>query len=288
MIEPIQFTVPVYGEGLFAILENKAGYLYGYYHRHTELQVTCVLKGKGTIAVGNVAQSFQEGDLFILRPDEPHLFNKYEEPRLPDDEVHLVHVFVHSERIQRLFAMPEFDQVADYLSNLNASKKIPSEFGTALMPFFEALSTKTGIPRFLDFIGMLHALALNRQHEESLYSGARKTSYSDKDGVRISAVYKYTFDHLHEEINLDDVADLVHMTTSAFCKFFKKHTTKTYVGFLNEVRIEKACQLLVNRRTESISETAFQVGFKNAVHFNRVFKQITGSSPRQYVNNYAV
>jgi AraC-like DNA-binding protein len=58
---------------------------------------------------------------------------------------------------------------------------------------------------------------------------------------------------------------------------------KTYIGFLNEVRIEKACQLLINKQTESISEAAFEVGFNNIVHFNRVFKQITGMSPRQYL-----
>lgn len=287
-MEPIQFTVPVYGEGVFATLENKAGHLYGYYHRHSELQVTCVLQGKGTIVVGNIAQSFQKGDVFILRPDEPHMFNKYEEPGLQDETVHLVHVFVHLERMEKLFVIPEFDQVGRYLIGLDASKKIRAESALDLQSFFSGLSEKSGIPRFVEFICMLHTFTLHRQEAESLYSGARTISYSDKDGARISAVYKYTFDHLHEDVAISDVASLVHMTSSSFCKFFKKHTTKTYVGFLNEIRIEKACQLLVNRRTESIAEAAFQVGFKNAVHFNRVFKQIMQVSPRLYLQQHGV
>lgn len=287
-MEPIQFTVPVYGEGVFATLENKGGNLYSYYHRHSELQITCVLLGRGTIVVGNVAQSFQQGDVFILRPNEPHMFNKYQESGLYDEDVHLVHVFVHLERMEKLFVIPEFDQVGSYLIGLDASKKIRAEPAQDIQRYFEHLSQKNGIPRFVEFINMLHMLTQHGQEAESLYSGARKISYSDKEGARISAVYKYTFDHLQEDVAIADVASLVHMTASSFCKFFKKHTTKTYVGFLNEVRIEKACQLLVNRRTESVAEAAFQVGFRNTVHFNRVFKQIMRVSPRLYLQQHGV
>src|SRR5690606_8163052 len=134
----------------------------------------------------------------------------------------------------------------------------------------------------------LHTLTQYKQSSISLYSGIRNLAYSDRDGVRISEVYKYTFDHFHEDIAVEDVASIVHMTPTSFCKFFKKHSMKTYIGFLNEVRIEKACQMLINKHTESISETAFQVGFNNVVHFNRVFKQVTGLSPRQYLTQHQV
>ncbi|MCL8000611.1 cupin domain-containing protein, partial [Brucella sp. 21LCYQ03] len=175
-MEPIRFTVPVYGEGVFATLENIGSSLYGYYHRHTELQVTCVVQGRGTIVVGNVAQSFQQGDVFILRPDEPHMFTKYEEPGVYDETVRLVHVFVHLERMEKLFVIPEFDQVGRYLIGLDASKRVRAEHARDLQPFFRELSTKSGIPRFVEFISMLHTLTQHRYEAESLYSGARKIS----------------------------------------------------------------------------------------------------------------
>jgi len=124
---------------------------------------------------------------------------------------------------------------------------------------------------------------LNKSEAVTLYSGVRSVSYSDKDGVRISQVYKYTFDHYNEDISVDQLASIVHMTPTSFCKFFKKHTMKTYISFLNEVRIEKACQILLNNKAENIAEAAFQVGFNNIVHFNRVFKSITSTSPRKYI-----
>ena len=62
---------------------------------------------------------------------------------------------------------------------------------------------------------------------------------------------------------------------------------KTYVTFLNEIRIEKACQLLINRSTENISEVAYQCGFNTVVHFNRVFKHILHRSPSEFMHRHS-
>jgi AraC-like DNA-binding protein len=62
---------------------------------------------------------------------------------------------------------------------------------------------------------------------------------------------------------------------------------KTYVTFLNEIRIEKACQLLINRSTENISEVAYLCGFNTVVHFNRVFKNILHSSPSEFIHKHS-
>ncbi|NGF57594.1 AraC family transcriptional regulator [Parapedobacter sp. SGR-10] len=287
-MKPIQFTLPVYGEGVFSLLEDKKDNFYNYYHRHDELQITYILKGKGTIMVGNIVQSFHTDDVFVLKPNEPHMFDKYGNGEQVDEQIHAIHVFVHLERMGKLFVLPEFEAVAQYLLELDASQKIDPKASPLLKTFFLNLLTRTAIPKFAEFIYLLHTLTQYKQSSISLYSGIRNLAYSDRDGVRISEVYKYTFDHFHEDIAVEDVASIVHMTPTSFCKFFKKHSMKTYIGFLNEVRIEKACQMLINKHTESISETAFQVGFNNVVHFNRVFKQVTGLSPRQYLTQHQV
>ena len=158
----------------------------------------------------------------------------------------------------------------------------------SMMHFFTNLLVKSSMPRFAEFLLLLHTLTQHRNDAVTLYSGVRDMSYSDKDGVRISQVYKYTFDHYQEDISVDQVASFVHMTPTSFCKFFKKHTMKTYITFLNEVRIEKACQILLKNKSENISEAAFQVGFNNIVHFNRVFKAITKMSPKKYIQAHSI
>lgn len=286
ILKPIQFTVPVYGEGIFTMQEDKADQFYSYYHRHEELQLTHILKSKGTIMVGNVVQSFQSGDVFLLKPNEPHMFDCIAEDGVDQPAVHAIHIFVNLERLKKLCVIPEFEAIGQYLLNLDFSKKIDPTVASQLKDYFVNLLVKSSVPRFVEFISLLHVLVNNKHSTISLYSGVRNMGYSDRDGARISEVYKYTFERYQEDIAIEDVAKIVHMTPTSFCKFFKKHSMKTFIGFLNEVRIEKACQLLINKQTESISETAFQVGFNNIVHFNRVFKQVTGMSPRQYLKQH--
>lgn len=282
-MKPIQFTVSVYDDGVFAVLEDKKENFYNYYHRHDEAQITYILKGKGTIMVGNVLQSFHSGDVFVLKPNEPHMLDREYESEDEKGDIHAIHIFVNLERMKKLYHIPEFEVLRDYLLDLDTSKKLDSTIASSMIHFFTNLLVKTGMPKFTEFLSLLNTLALHKSDAVSLYSGVRSVSYSDKDGVRISQVYKYTFDHYYEDISVDQLAALVHMTPTSFCKFFKKHTMKTYISFLNEVRIEKACQILLNNKAENIAEAAFQVGFNNIVHFNRVFKAITSTSPRKYI-----
>ncbi|MBL1408175.1 helix-turn-helix domain-containing protein [Sphingobacterium faecale] len=287
-MKPIQFTVSVYGEGVFAVMEDKKENFYNYYHRHDEAQITYILKGKGTIMVGNIMQSFQSGDIFVLKPNEPHMFDRDMEDEEEIGDIHAIHIFVNLERMKKLYHIPDFELVKEYLLELDTSKMVDRGLSESMMHYFTNLMVKTSMPRFTEFLSLLYTLAIHRSDASSLYSGVRTVAYSDKDGARISQVYKYTFDHYNEDITVDQVASIVHMTPTSFCKFFKKHTTKTYISFLNEVRIEKACQILIDNKSEHIAEAAFQSGFNNVVHFNRVFKSITKMSPRRYIAQHSM
>jgi AraC-like DNA-binding protein len=72
------------------------------------------------------------------------------------------------------------------------------------------------------------------------------------------------------------------MTPSSFCKYFKKRTTKTYLGFLNEIRIGHACKLLMEDRM-SIAGVCYESGFNNVSHFNEQFRKVKGMTPGQYL-----
>jgi AraC-like DNA-binding protein len=77
------------------------------------------------------------------------------------------------------------------------------------------------------------------------------------------------------------VADLLHLTESNFCKFFKKATGKTYSDYLNEMRINEACRLLVQTE-KSVNQIAFDCGFETLSYFNRVFLNKKGITPSGY------
>lgn len=88
----------------------------------------------------------------------------------------------------------------------------------------------------------------------------------------------------HESIKLKEVADIVNMTPTAFCRFFKMRTNKTFSGFLIDVRINQACKLLTDGNS-NVMETYIACGYNNSSNFHRHFKRNTGYTPREFKAN---
>jgi len=87
-------------------------------------------------------------------------------------------------------------------------------------------------------------------------------------------VYHFIETNYHQHIDVNVVAKKVHLTTAAFCRYFKKSTHLTFTDFLNQYRINQAKKLLM--QDESVSEACYESGFENLSHFNKTFKKFTG------------
>ena len=77
--------------------------------------------------------------------------------------------------------------------------------------------------------------------------------------------------------------NMANMNSSAFCRFFKDATEKTFLQYVADMRIGYACKLLTIGDME-VSQIAVECGFDSIPHFNRTFKQLTGLTPTQYRN----
>ena len=75
------------------------------------------------------------------------------------------------------------------------------------------------------------------------------------------------------------------MSPSAFCRYFKQHTRKTYLEFLNEYRIGQACKWLMAGH-RPIAQICYDAGFNNLSNFNRKFKAVTGVTPKAYAKSF--
>ena len=281
---PIEFTAPAFGAGSFYIQEDLRDEFYSHYHRHKEIQISYILKGRGSVVIGNLIQPFFENEIYILKANDPHVFIKEGNP---EDKVHVVHVFVAFDKLAPLFNLQELQPIQDFFSTMNSSKKVIQQHAGKIKHIFASLMKEEGMAKLMQVLKIFDFLLAHEQDMISLYSGLPGSNFNDKVGVRINDVLRYSLENYNREITIDEVAKLIHMTPSAFCKYFKKHTMKTYVTFLNEIRIEKACQLLINRSTENISEVAYQCGFNTVVHFNRVFKHILRSSPSEFIHKHS-
>ena len=102
---------------------------------------------------------------------------------------------------------------------------------------------------------------------------------------KIRNIIFYIDQNLGKELVLGDISDRFNVNKYHLCRYFKKHTGLTIFDYINRKRILTAEKMLVTGNA-SITEISYMVGFNNLTHFERTFRQITGSSPRSYKKNY--
>jgi len=97
----------------------------------------------------------------------------------------------------------------------------------------------------------------------------------------VAKAKQFIREHHTQDLSLGQVAEAVHTSIFYFCKLFRKVTGQTFTEFVSRTRTEKAKNLLLNPNVR-VSEIAYEVGFQSLTHFNRVFRNLVGTSPTQY------
>ncbi len=143
------------------------------------------------------------------------------------------------------------------------------------------LTKMQGFQTVLAFFSILHELSIsdrnvlmdNKYDTQSIVRISRSR--------RIAKVCDYIEKNFENQIKLSDVAEMVSMSESAFSHFFKKKTRCTFIDYVINLRVAKACQML-SETTQTIAEICFSCGFNNLSNFIRIFKKKKGSTPSEY------
>jgi AraC-like DNA-binding protein len=88
--------------------------------------------------------------------------------------------------------------------------------------------------------------------------------------------------HLTEPFNESDLAAMAGQSPSAFSRSFRRHTGMALVQYVNRLRVNLACQLLMSDEAMPITEICYAVGFNNLSNFNRQFLAQKGMSPSRF------
>jgi AraC-like DNA-binding protein len=134
--------------------------------------------------------------------------------------------------------------------------------------------------RFLIFLKLLRQLSITDYEVLTGFVYPKKISVNE--GNRMQIVFDFVMNNFQQEITLGTAAAMAYMTPSAFCRFFKLRTNKTFFQFLIELRIAHACSLLTGDNSLPVSEIAARSGFGSISNFNRKFKAIKGVTPTAY------
>jgi AraC-like DNA-binding protein len=280
----IQFNVPSPKDKSVYVQEDKLSDFYPYFHKHEEYQFMWIVKGEGTLFLADSFHPFRADDIFLLGPNQPHVFKRNADD-LEHLEVESVSIFFNLKgSLSSLFNMPELGSILAFILQNTNGFKVPHAYTSRIKRRIGLLKNADMMDQLMSFVFLLKELSLVSHELKPL---SVTTVLNKDDGfLRINDVCRYIKDNFRRSITLEEAADHANLTPQAFCRYFKKHTGLTFVSYLSELRIQEACKLITSQRYESIGLVAYNSGFNSITNFNRVFRSVTGFSPKEYYGRY--
>lgn len=246
-----------------------------YWHYHPEYELTYIVKGRGRRLVGDSQEAFSEGDLVLLGPNLPHTWvgdSRSEEP------CRAVVLKFSAAVFGVLAAIPDSGPATSLLKRSASGLHFPYA-GNKLPDLFDCVRQAGGIQALAYLLLLLDSLT--RAEALPLASAHFLPLAEARNEQRLQQVFKYVQEDFAKGISLREAAQRAHLSVSAFCKFFKKATGKTFSDYVNEARITHACTLLLET-DKPIGMVAEASGFENLAYFNRVFLKKKEAPPGQW------
>lgn len=277
-----------------AVLENistypqdSSFYAYSYktssfdfkWHLHPEYELTFIVKGNGHRLIGNSHQEFSDNDFVLIGPNIPHTWVGKAKG---EEEFEAIVIQFTANFAEKIIGFKEAAQIISLLESANFGLLFYEEQADEMKnTLYEIIKTE-GMERILKLISLLNRLTTFKSTKIS--TTFYKYQINKKVETRINKVCLYLENNFSKKITLKEIADLIYMSESNFCKFFKKSTGNTFSDYLNNLRINEVCKLLLSS-DENIKNVAFNCGFESLSYFNRVFLKKKSLTPSDYKKN---
>lgn len=274
-------NVPLDPQQSFSLRIDYSPRLHNLWHYHHEVECIFILKGKGTHYIGDSVKNFGPGDLILVKDQTPHYWS-FDEEFIGKDEDKLIEVYALHFSPELLgegfFKLPEHTIVNRLFKDLAYNLTIHPEL-TPTTKIFNDIHMGPNSYRVMKLLELL--LHLGSLPNEKLCSQHYVFGRQKKEQKRISNIIEYLRLNYKRRLTLNEISNFAGMTPNSFCRFFKSNTGKTFIEFINLMRIQYAEKLL--KETElSIKEIAYEAGFSNPVNFHKVFKKTYNQSPMNY------
>lgn len=246
-------------------------------HWHEETEIVYVESGILYLTIGEDVCTGKGGDIFLVNAGDIHGMH-WERPDtsyvtilFPVSSL----LFLNMDSSTREYLIPLSEQKTGFIHKLTDTAAYPRilaavqkllELNTEKPPAYQ-LGTKSCL---LDILYQLFSAGLTG-----------KVPAEAGNGPLCREILSYLKENCTGEISLSAAASRFHMSEKYFSRFFKKTFSLTYVDYVNQLRIERAADLLTHSDLP-VTEIALRCGFSSCSYFNRRFKELTGVTPRAY------
>ena len=252
------------------------------WHYHNNFEISFITEGSGKRIVGDSIEEFQPGDLVFIGRNLPHVWIVDKESGITSNRT-LEMVFLQftlNVLSPQLLLLPEFCHVKRALDLSERGIHIIGDTLNAVSEIMLQLPYLTGFERMLHFFMMMDIIG-ESETNVPLASKEYLTSRFTTGNKRVEIIHNYLMNNYREDVNLKNLAALVNMAEGSVCRFFKMNMGITLFEYLNKLKADLACKLLMNKDLD-ILDVCLDSGFNNISHFNKQFKKITGVPPSEY------
>ena len=252
------------------------------WHYHNNFEISFITEGSGKRIVGDSIEEFQPGDLVFIGRNLPHVWIADKESRIPTNRT-LEMVFLQftlNVLSPQLLILPEFCHVKRALDLSERGIQIIGDTLNKVSEIMLQLPYLIGFERMLHFFMMMDIIG-ESETNVPLASKEYLTSRFTTGNKRIEVIHNYLMNNYLEDVNLKNLAALVNMAEGSLCRYFKMNMGITLFEYLNKIKTDFACKLLMNKDL-GILDVCLDSGFNNISHFNKQFKKITGVPPSEY------
>ncbi|WPO79326.1 AraC family transcriptional regulator [Flavobacterium sp. KACC 22761] len=285
----VKTTIASYTNTSLSVFSREESFFQSPFHSHPEFELVYILESHGKRIIGNSVESFQPGDMVFLGDDIPHVWLNDEIFYKGINSLKAKAIVIYFSRDlfgNSFYELPEAQEVKKFFAQAIKGVAITGETNALIAKKMSKLLKKKG---FEVVMGLLEILFLLSKSKDLRY--INDNSYvpvnEDNKSDRLAEVFKYVKSNYKEEISLDEISKIANLTPTSFCRMFKAKTKKPFVEYLNEIRVSNACKYLIETDL-GISEIAYECGYKTASNFNKLFKKLIGTTPKEYRKNALV
>ncbi|MET0244814.1 MAG: AraC family transcriptional regulator [Flavitalea sp.] len=249
---------------------------YFYWHYHPEVELVLVEALTGIRHVGQHISSYMNSDLVLIGSNVPHLNFDY---GVNTEYKQIVVQFAENFMGDAFVQAPEFNHIYSLFSRAWKGIVFHGSAKEEAMSRLKLMNEQDAFSQLLSLLEILRILATSDEFTElNDHDTSIKLFLDDK--IRMGAIYKYIHANYNKTPDVNEVAKSVHLSTPAFCRYFKKQTNMTFTDLVNQYRITQARTLLL--KDISVSEACYEVGFESLSYFNKLFNKITGQNPSHF------
>lgn len=249
------------------------------FNYHMGCQITMVVTGFGERWVGDHVANYRAGDLAMMGPYLPHMWR---ESSLATAHHGIVVNFTEDFLGAHFLERPEVESMRLLFVRARRGLLLRGSTRDCAAQLMLRLARETGMERLLTLLTLLHLLA------EAADDGVRELAspgyappVADGDSDRLTRVFRYIDDRLDRTLGRGDLARLVGLSEGAFSRFFVARVGRPLPTYLNEVRVGRACRLLIDS-DRGIAEIAEACGYATLANFNRRFRELKDMTPSAF------